>query len=112
MLVLNDSQKALVIAASKVNEQGMNIFIEMVDATRRDDKLRLLGDYHRLNLVEIGLLRRAGDPCSADKLAKEQRSYEVLRTHYLALDENVAVSTAAPVNEFEAACRVIRQQCG
>jgi hypothetical protein len=99
MLVLNDSQKALVIEASAIADRATNILLEMFDATRRADKLRLLEDFHRLNLQEIDLLRQAGDPASAKKLARETRNYEDLRTYYLTMDGKAA----SAAREFEAA---------
>ena len=56
----------------------------MCEATSQADKLRLLEQYHQANLDEIEVLRLAGDPATADKIAAEDRNYHGLRASYLA----------------------------
>jgi hypothetical protein len=80
--VFTEKQKRVILKACETSSRATDAFLELMDATTRDEKLRLLEPYHQLILAEIELLRQAGDPDADIKVQKEEKSYHGLLGEY------------------------------
>jgi hypothetical protein len=103
-----DKQKRLILKASEIACRATDAFLELIDATTRDEKLRLLQPYHLLILAEIELLRQAGDPDADIKVQKEEKNYKELLGGYRSYVDDKPMLT--PGGAFDAARLAIVHQ--
>ena len=87
-ITFTEAQKERIIRASNVEDAAGEIMLAIFDAPSRSEKLRMLEDFHRLQMQVIDLLGEVGDPSHAKKTELQQNNYATLKRGYEALGED------------------------